>query len=820
MTSTQIRTLLEPAQRSIAEQHARVVVNRNFDTLESLLRDDELENLANEYSQRLGNLSSKLSESASSVHSELETTISTTKLYLEEVKELSLSRYSLTDQLSDLRNELISATLGTDSGPTLLEEIETLHRSLKELEGVKGYVQIIEKGLRLSDAAIEQIKNPFPTPSISADSVAQYRNLQSFVASFTTLSEKVEDVGSGRSLHLVTFLENLVDRTWDSMKSILSSTLISASEKIKWPTPVEWSTVPTKDQAAFELALRNLLQFQEVGNNIHEKSKVEARSRKDGLYSIQALVQPIALRFRYHFDTQRATNRLDKPEWFFTHILDICHEHRPFMERIIQNIVSRTSFQKIDAFREFERLLLPVLSRKLRKTIPLLVEHPSLLAHTIYRALSFDASLRESGFSLDETLGQTEGKEEWEGISADILNRQEWFDAWLGGEKKFTDDQYESIINSPDAWKIVDDGNVDPNSSTLRPTESSRRLKSLFEQVTDRYSPLPQFSQKTRFLITLQLPLLEQYHTRISAALDAFESLSSAFFRAVPGALAGQASYSGPGSQGEKRLTSGVEGAARLIKAMISAKVIQNAMLEWGEDLFFLELWTEINRRASLRARADAHPSLPHTQSDHRAHVETTIFQELVAQYAKLFDRAGDLLVRLVCAEISSELKQHLATHSQAASTSETPEMAQTLFAPLSLLSNHLQQLRNTLPSTISVPLYRRVASQISTMIVQRAFLQRGHGRLTLPEAKLYAAEAELWAETAQTAMSGSKRPWARLVESSRVITLEDGTLEAAINATLSGDGLWASWRENAGLEELDRDDVADLLRIREGVQI
>lgn len=35
-------------------------------------------------------------------------------------------------------------------------------------------------------------------------------------------------------------------------------------------------------------------------------------SEKDGLYPIQALVQPVALRFKYHFEGTRQTNRLDK----------------------------------------------------------------------------------------------------------------------------------------------------------------------------------------------------------------------------------------------------------------------------------------------------------------------------------------------------------------------------------------------------------------------------------------------------------------------------------------------------------------------------
>ena len=31
-----------------------------------------------------------------------------------------------------------------------------------------------------------------------------------------------------------------------------------------------------------------------------------------GLYALQGLVQPVALRFKYHFEGTRATNKLDK----------------------------------------------------------------------------------------------------------------------------------------------------------------------------------------------------------------------------------------------------------------------------------------------------------------------------------------------------------------------------------------------------------------------------------------------------------------------------------------------------------------------------
>ena len=144
--------------------------------------------------------------------------------------------------------------------------------------------------------------------------------------------------------------------------------------------------------------------------------------------------------------------------------------------------------------------------------------------------------------------------------------------------------RYYEILGAKDAWSITDDATESDDAAShnndVRPTVSARQLKALVEQVTDRYSPLPNFTHRTRFLIDAQIPLLEGYHSRISSSLDAFESLSSSLVRAVPGAL-GTASNGNSGG----RLTAGVEGIMRLCKALISARYISTAMDVWGEDL-------------------------------------------------------------------------------------------------------------------------------------------------------------------------------------------------------------------------------------------
>jgi RAD50-interacting protein 1 len=105
--------------------------------------------------------------------------------------------------------------------------------------------------------------------------------------------------------------------------------------------------------------------------------------------------------------------------------------------------------------------------------------------------------------------------------------------------------------------------------------------------LADRYASLPRFNHRLQFLVSIQFPLLEYYRSRISVSLDAFEALSSAFARAMPGALGVSLGGNEEGSVNVDvdKLTSGVEGVQRLSKAFLSAKFILAAMRIWGEEL-------------------------------------------------------------------------------------------------------------------------------------------------------------------------------------------------------------------------------------------
>ncbi|KAH9891013.1 RINT-1 family protein [Cubamyces lactineus] len=854
MSSAEIRSLLQPPSVQESNDRALAYLNATYKSVDDLEHGPDLDELVEQSRKQLEELDTKVRElsvtsqlahSQSSLDAAIEATRAKAAEHLHTAQELSLLRHSLADELSFLSDELVSSLGEPDSKPTLLEDLEALHRSLKELESVKGYVQVVEHALKLSEKAVEQVR------SSSTVSVSEYEGLQAFITSVEVACTKVEAVASQPDLHLLGFLAGVLEQTWRDIKGVLSTRLIEAAEKLKWPLKVDYAAAEPDSRRAFEKAFADLLSLQTIGKKIRDSEKHKGVAR-EGLYAIQALVQPIALRFKYHFEGTRQTNRLDKvgildfevglsgliermqPEWYFTHVVNESHEHRPFMESIIQSLLAQTEYKSVNAWREFTLQLLPMLERKLRRTIPALLAHPPILAHTIYQALAFDTALRDEGFDLPGTTAVANAEDDkeprWEGISEVILGRKEWFEAWVEGERKFAMDQYLEIISSPDAWLIADedddaDGDVRAAERELRPTNSARRVKALVEQVTDRYSPLPQYPQRTRFLIVVQLPLLESYHARISSSLDAFETLSSSIMRAVPGALG-----SGDGRGGDsRRLTAGVEGVQRLCKALVSAKYVAKAMEVWGEDLFFLELWAEINHRANLRTKAESVSSLPNPRQNEDEPPEGTIFEELVRHYHALVDRAEEMIVQCVTGEVEAGLKAHLqggSTHTTPAINAETSDdiaLAQTLLGPLALLSSHLTFLRGTLPRTTSTSLYRRIASRLATHLLQRQILYRGRARATIGEGKTVLAEAELWIETARTALKEERArveaPWRAYLQAARLLAGEGAEWWERVEMTTFGTMPDAEWEEvmleSVGVCELPREEVQQVLRRR-----
>lgn len=142
---------------------------------------------------------------------------------------------------------------------------------------------------------------------------------------------------------------------------------------------------------------------------------------------ISLLVEPLRLGFNFHFRSNRKTNRLDKPEWFFTHTLNNIKNQADWVGLHVQQIANTTGFSKTKVKIEFMREMVRLAVEKLNELLEVVQFDDSLFAHTIDEALGFEKELRES-YKYPPT----------EPATVFVLTQAHVFVKWLTMEKKCT----------------------------------------------------------------------------------------------------------------------------------------------------------------------------------------------------------------------------------------------------------------------------------------------------------------------------------------------------------------------------------------------
>lgn len=515
-------------------------------------------------------------------------------------------------------------------------------------------------------------------------------------------------------------------------------------------------------------------------------------------------MEPINLRFRYHFMGSRSTNRADKPEWAFSSIRDTLVDLTPFLSGYVQPLTTRClpQLSKVDIVAEFTMLLFPILLSFLRVRVPALLDHPALLAHTVYQCVLFDESIRDSGFQLSKTSLYESG--EWEGLTGAVLREEGWFARWLEGEKRFAEDTLNDIISSSTAWDLdadADDdmdGNGDEGSGGPR-TESARRVIALLLQITDRYASLPGLEYRQAFLKGVQLPLLNAYHTRISGSLDAFETLSSAFVRAVPGSLTL--------GRGTDEKLKGAAGLERLLKAHASARPVCTSLREWGDEPLFVDMSAELGSDT----------------------LDTGVWDGMAERYSRLAYRAEDMAV----AQASSSVESHQRSSRQNwAQIDDEGPGAQLDAATVAALTEY-GRLLSLLPRYLTVASVLRAYRRISVRVVAAITESIAYAKFTSVGGRAFLHLVKDWIAAAHDALGAGlgqrarllDSPWARLEETARILALpsdssapgaEGVTFAQGMAAAWGGEEAYGSLQERLGIRELTRDEVQDVLRKRE----
>jgi hypothetical protein len=587
---------------------------------------------------------------------------------------------------------------------TLKERLNLLCVKRKRLLICKQWFEIIVKAEILRDKVLQSLSNNLPKAFKHYVDLVDYIKL----VYSQTHDESLLEGGNGNNngmVGLTGHLNGIGLSIWNHLVKVLSTRLLNTLESLGWPTPFPEPLDPFQDEkvAQFQTAFVDLLTLELLQNNNVLPGNTNTttslnNNKPKPLLALIPLVHPLLLRFKWQFSTPgRSTNRIDKPEYPLSFILNLLTSHERFLTEDVQYLLTTNGFDHLDALNEFTSLLLTPLQTRLKRDLPLLIQLPqqeglSILAHTVYQVIEFDQVLRSRGFQQRKTIGTSEQEfiiinqqqqgqveVEWEGLIQVILGRSEWFDKWFKGEKDFFETRYYSAITSPTASEIIprqdyynnNSLNAEEQVGLTRPTESALRIKELIERLTLRFKPLP-LKHTLPFLLDLLLPILTSYSERINSGLDSFENLS--FFVGVgggiltlPGNLTQLSSTSsGGGHNNNNSETSGVRGLTKLIKAGISARWMGEKCEEWGEDAFFLNLYEYLESIYHQRENQIDLYDYEHSELIQELMEEVlensdgTLFDREIKNFKDLEDKSLDFIVRHVTREVLNDLKPYL----------------------------------------------------------------------------------------------------------------------------------------------------------------
>lgn len=140
------------------------------------------------------------------------------------------------------------------------------------------------------------------------EALRPYIQLQELAFALKQAQPAAEDAAP----HLVDHIEHTANSLWKQMKDTFASKFEVTLHKIHWPS----KDIALEGPLAQEWAegVERLLDLQEPELNSREKSAILQKHVHGPLVllPLEVMAKPLELRFKYHFEGDKPTNRLDK----------------------------------------------------------------------------------------------------------------------------------------------------------------------------------------------------------------------------------------------------------------------------------------------------------------------------------------------------------------------------------------------------------------------------------------------------------------------------------------------------------------------------
>ncbi|PIA91630.1 hypothetical protein CB0940_09579 [Cercospora beticola] len=599
----------------------------------------------------------------------------------------------------DLRLQIITQS---DTSDDAVVTFEATMAKLRKLDMAAGYVELLNEVDRLKGECLAQLGKDDDA------ALAPYKQLQQLAAGL----EALHDATEGAAPHLIDHIQRAVKDLRGTVRTAIAANLEKTLQKMNWPKTK--GHVPLALEQEWQTIIGRLLDLQ--------KPELEAREQKQQkddpppLLPFEVLVHPLEQRFDYHFSGNRPTNRLDKPEIFLNHVLELIAECSSFVQDNLQPLLlkhfGRTDLAftpaYIDAISALITALLPMLQDKLENVARQSTSQPGLFSNLVQEVIRFDNVIKD-----DYSYSPSSPALIWRGLSYFLLETCNYFDQWLSFERDFALTRYQNIIDSSDAGELDHDA-VSAGATT--PSKAAVRLNDLLETITGRYRYLSSYSQRVRFLIDIQIHIFDTYHGRLQQALDAYSSMTSTLGRTMANV-----------SKEQLADLQGVKGLDRLCRIFGSADYLERAMRDWSDDLFFLELWDEMNNRhkstETANNRIGSWSELQQKTSsalgaENEGGLEGALFDETASSYHRLRARSENVLIETLKYDVQQALKPYSAVNTWASLSSSTSSASSAELDPaLNLLTEYFAFLRKALGKAPLRRIGRQVCHAIETYI-------------------------------------------------------------------------------------------------------
>ncbi|XP_067647796.1 RINT1-like protein isoform X2 [Eurosta solidaginis] len=212
------------------------------------------------------------------------------------------------------------------------------------------------------------------------------------------------------------------------------------------------------------------------------------------------LLAPYRQRFQYHFTGIRQTNRLDKPEWFFTQVLNWGKEVHLFVGMTFQPAAVKAGKLNYNIRLEFIRGLVQLIVEKLAVDIEEISHDGQLFAHLLDEILAFESELREN-FGYPSSFPSV--------IS--VVTQPAYLLKWISLEERFCAEKMDIILRGENPWMLIGQNLYD---NELKIPKCADQFMRLLEAIKERYNILIQPGHQLQFL-SLQSDLIENFRRRL-----------------------------------------------------------------------------------------------------------------------------------------------------------------------------------------------------------------------------------------------------------------------------------------------------------------